>query len=314
MNIRMGISSCLLGNNVRYDGTHKLDRYLRDILGRYVEWVPVCPEVECGLSVPREPIRLVGDPEAPRLFTVKSGIDLTERMQNWVRERTRELEREDLCGFVFKTKSPSCGMQGVKVYTERGMPCRRGAGLFARGFVAHLPTIPVEDEGRLHDPVLRENFIERIFTFSRWKEYESRNGTRAGLVTFHANHKYLIMAHSPRHLRTLGRLVGNIQTHGIAATRKSYIAILLSGLSLTATTRKNLNTLQHIAGYFKTLLTADEKREMWDIFEQYRDELIPLIVPIVLLQHYVRKYDIAYLKPQYYLHPHPAELKLRNHV
>lgn len=314
MAIRVGISSCLLGNNVRYDGTHKLDHYLCDTLGRYVEWVPVCPEVECGLPVPREAIRLTGDPEGPRLVTVRSGIELTVRMREWARRRVEELEQEELCGFVLKTKSPSCGLRGVKVYTEAGMPVRRGTGMFARELISRFPRMPVEDEGRLHDPVLRENFIERIFVFSRWKEYEKRDGSRGGLVAFHADHKYLVMAHSPRHLRELGKVVAHVQSRGTARTRETYIDTLLDALRLIATVRKNVNALSHVAGYFKTLLSPDEKRELREVIDQYGRELVPLVVPIVLLRHYVRKYDIAYLKRQYYLHPHPAELKLRNHV
>jgi uncharacterized protein YbgA (DUF1722 family)/uncharacterized protein YbbK (DUF523 family) len=312
--VKVGISSCLLGNTVRYDGTHKLDRYLCDTLGRYVEWVAVCPEVECGLPVPREPIRLVGSPEAPRLRSVRTGVELTDRMREWARRRVAELEGDELCGFIFKAKSPSCGFRRVKVYTEAGMPSRRGVGMFAREFMNRFPRVPVEDEGRLHDPVLRENFIERLFVFSRWKTYASSDGSRGGLVAFHADHKYLVMAHSPRHLRELGTLVAHVQTRGTAATREAYIDVLLDALTLIATVSKNVNVLQHIVGYFKTLLSREEKQELWEVIDHYRRELVPLIVPIVLLQHYVRKYDIAYLKRQYYLHPHPAELKLRNHV
>jgi uncharacterized protein YbbK (DUF523 family) len=168
--IRLGISSCLLGQNVRYDGGHKLDRYLTDTLGQYVEYVPVCPEVECGLGVPREAVRLVGDSESPRLVTVKTKQDLTERMMTWAGKRVKELEKEGLCGFVFKSGSPSSGMERVKIYNERGMAEKKGRGMFARAFMDHFPLIPVEEEGRLHDPRLRENFIESIFALMRWRE------------------------------------------------------------------------------------------------------------------------------------------------
>ena len=165
--IRLGVSACLLGEEIRYDGQHKLDRFIRDTLGQYVEFVPVCPEVECGLGIPREAMRLVGDPQAPRLVTVRTGIDHTERMLAWARKRVKELESENLCGYVFKSTSPSCGMARVKVYDRNGVPKNTGVGLFARAFMDHFPLLPVEEEGRLHDPKLRETFVESVTTLMR---------------------------------------------------------------------------------------------------------------------------------------------------
>ena len=202
--IKLGISSCLLGRNVRYDGGHQMDHFLTDTLGRFVEWVPVCPEVEYGLPVPREAMRLVGDPEVPRLMTIRTGIDHTDGMLRWAARRLPELEKEDLCGFIFKSRSPSSGMRGVKVYTSSGMPSTRGVGIFAGAFMKKLPLIPVEDDGRLHDPALRENFIERIFVFKRWKEVKGKGGALRDLIAFHSDHKLLILAHSPKHYTELG--------------------------------------------------------------------------------------------------------------
>ncbi|MBN1356310.1 DUF523 and DUF1722 domain-containing protein [bacterium] len=310
--IRLGISTCLLGETVRYDGGHKLDHYLVDTLGRFVEYVPVCPEVECGLSIPREALRLVGNPEAPRLVTVKTKIDETDRMQTWARQRVRQLERENLCGFVFKSKSPSSGLMRVKVYNEKGIAVKQGTGIFARAFTEHFPLLPVEEEGRLHDPVLRENFIERIFVFQRWREIKS--GTAGGLVDFHTRHKLLIMAHSPRHYRQLGKLTADLKQLPIAEIRSRYIGILAEALSRTATVRKHVNVLQHIMGYFKKELSMDEKREILELLDAYRNGYIPLIVPVTLMNHFVRKYDQPYLKSQVYLNPHPIELQLRNHA
>jgi uncharacterized protein YbgA (DUF1722 family)/uncharacterized protein YbbK (DUF523 family) len=312
--IRLGISSCLLGNPVRYDGGHKLDHFLTDTLGRYVDWVPVCPEVESGLPVPREAMHLVGDPAAPRLVTVRSGIDHTRRMNRWAGKRLVGLAREELCGFVFKSRSPSSGMQGVKIYSGSGMPGRTGAGIFARAFMDRFPLLPVEDDGRLHDPALRENFIERVFVYRRWQEYVNGDGTIGGLVSFHTGHKLLVMAHSQKHYRDLGALVAGAKKLPKAELHHAYLGMLMEGLRYLATARKNTNVLQHMAGYFKELLSADEKREVQELIENYHQELVPLIVPITLLQHHVRKYRVEYLQKQYYLNPHPLELMLRNHV
>ena len=313
--IRLGISSCLLGNAVRYDGGHKLDTFLVRTLGPYVEYVPVCPEVECGMSVPREALHLVGDPAEPRLLTVKTGKDYTDQMATWARQRVRELEKENLCGFIFKSRSPSSGMERVKVYgPEGGMPAHAGVGIFARIFMKHFPLLPVEEEGRLQDPVLRENFIERIFVLRRLRLTMQQNKTAGGLVEFHTRHKLLIMAHSTRHYQLLGKLVAQAKATGIAQTFETYHGLLLEALSLKATVKKHANVLQHMMGYFKKNLTADEKQELLEIIDSYRREILPLIVPVTLINHYVRKYGQEYLGSQYYLRPHPLELKLRNHV
>lgn len=312
--IRLGISSCLLGETVRYDGGHKLDHFLKDILGQYVQWVPVCPEVEYGLPVPREAMRLAGDPDSPSLVTVKTGIDHTAGMKRWARTKTDELESADLCGFVFKSRSPSSGMGGVKIYTGSGAPLKRGVGVFAGIFMERFPLMPVEDEGRLHDPGLRENFIERVFVFRRWKDYARKDGTVRGLIDFHTGHKLLILAHSPKHYSELGKLVASAKQTEKERLLRQYVTLLMEGLRLIATVRKNTNVLQHIAGYFKQALTPDEKQELQEVIGRYHRGLVPLIVPVTLLLHYVRKFDEPYLQRQYYLNPHPAELMLRNHV
>ena len=312
--IRLGISSCLLGEKVRYDGGHKLDHFLRDSLGKYVDWVPVCPEVEIGLPVPREAMRLVGLPEAPRLITVRTGKDYTDRMSKWAAKRLKEIEEEDLCGFVFKSRSPSSGMKAVKVYSESGVPSNKGTGIFAMAFIKRFPLLPVEDEGRLNDPVLRENFIERIFVYQQWKEFLKSAGSIAQLIAFHTRYKILILSHSTKHYTILGRLVADAKKYKTDEIRRDYLKHLMEGLRLTATIRKHTNVLQHMMGYFKARLTADEKQELSETIEKYHAGFVPLIVPLTLLMHYVRKFDEPYLKGQYYLRPHPAELMLRNHV
>ena len=315
--IPLGISSCLLGNNVRYDRGHKLDRYLRDVLGRFIRWVPVCPEVECGLGVPRESMRLVGDPAAPRLLTIRSGVDLTARMEAWAEKRAAERDVEDLRGFVFKASSPSSGLRGVKVYDEKGNPSRRGVGIFARAFTERFPLVPVEDEGRLNDAGIRENFIERVFACDRWRTFVQADGSLGGLVEFHTVHKLLIMSHDPRAVSALGSLVAGARRRGADGRRAlldEYGAGLMTTLAREATVKKNVNVLQHAMGYFKRQLAAEEKAELLEVIGQYHRGLVPLVVPLVLLRHYVRKYDEPYLKDQVYLHPHPQELKLRNHA
>jgi len=311
--VRLGISECLLGHNVRYDGGHKHDRYLTDTLGQFVEFVPVCPEVEVGLGVPREAMRLVGNPEQPRLVTIRTTIDHTERMLLWARRRVVELEKEGLCGFIFKSKSPSSGMERVKIYNASGNPVGTGVGLFARVFMEHFPLLPVEDEGRLQDPELRENFIERVFVYRRWRLVEERP-LRGALVDFHTRHKLLILSHSPEHYRKLGRLVAEAASLPPRRLCQEYLSGLMAALKLKATPAKHLNVLQHAMGSFKKRLSADEKKELLEVFRAYREEILPLIVPVTLLNHYVRKYAEPYLSAQLYLNPHPLELKLRNHA
>ncbi|MFN3534193.1 MAG: YbgA family protein [Desulfatiglandales bacterium] len=312
--IKIGISACLLGHEVRYDGGHRLDRFLRDTLGQYVEYLPVCPEVECGLGVPREAMRLVGDPNSPRLVTVKTGIDHTDRMLAWAQKRVKELESEGLCGFIFKSKSPSSGMERVKVYGEGGRSQKTGVGLFAKTFMEHFPLIPTEDDGRLHDPILRENFITRIFTLKRWRELEMGERRLGNLVSFHTQHKLLLLSHSQRHYRELGKLVAQGKDMDMERLWGRYETLLMEALRLKATPKKHYNVLLHIMGYFKKELSADEKGELLEVFGAYRDGLVPLIVPITLINHYVRKYNQPYLKEQVYLNPHPLALQLRNHV
>jgi uncharacterized protein YbgA (DUF1722 family)/uncharacterized protein YbbK (DUF523 family) len=312
--IKIGISSCLLGNMVRYDGGHKWDRFLTQTLGRYVDFVPVCPEVEIGLGIPREAMRLVGELNHPRLLTIRSRIDHTERMMEWAKERVKELEKENLCGFIFKSDSPSSGLERVKVYDPNGIPVKKGVGLFARAFIDHFPLLPVEDEGRLHDPLLRENFIEGIFVWKRWREMVEQNRSKGGLVDFHSRHKLLIMAHSPKQYQVLGQWVAQGKGVFLDDLLLRYQGMLSSALRQKPTNKKNANVLHHILGYFKKDLTPDEKQEALEVIENYARGFLPLIVPVTLMNHYVRKYHQPYLRDQYYLNPHPLELQLRNHA
>lgn len=312
--IRLGISACLMGEPVRYDGGHRLDHFLRDTLGAYIEYVPVCPEVECGLGTPREPMRLEGSPEAPRLVTTQTRRDLTDRMVDWASRRVRELENDSLCGFIFKSSSPSSGMEHVKVFDSNGMPRRVGTGIFASALMHHFPLIPAEDEAKLHDPAVRENFIERIFVMKRWREMIAKGSRIGRLVDFHSRHKLLIMAHGPKQTTRLGNLPAKAGEMPVDQLFSEYLTMLIEALKLRATVKKNTNVLQHALGYFKRTISDDDKLELLEAIDRYHDGYLPLIVPVTLLGHHARKYDEPYLKEQYYLNPHPVETLLRYHA
>ncbi|GFO68281.1 hypothetical protein GMLC_18600 [Geomonas limicola] len=311
--ITVGISSCLLGEKVRYDGGHRHDHYITGTLGRFFQFVPVCPEVECGMPVPREAMRLEGDPANPRLVTVKSRQDKTGQMHAFCRERVAALKDAGLCGFIFKKNSPSSGLHRVKVYNN-GMPAKNGRGLFAAEVVRQFPFLPVEEEGRLCDPVLRENFIERVFTYARWKAFLAGEPDLGDLVKFHTAHKLLVMAHSPTIYRELGALVGNGKQLKKVELFQRYEELLMMALALIATVKKHTNVLMHIMGYFKAGLSREEKEELLDLIRQYHDHLVPQVVPVTMLKHYCLKFNDQYLRGQLYLSPHPTELALRNHV
>jgi uncharacterized protein YbgA (DUF1722 family)/uncharacterized protein YbbK (DUF523 family) len=312
--MRVGISSCLLGNQVRYDGGHKRDRYLTDTLGRFFEWIPVCPEVEMGLGTPRETLRLVGQPDAPRLVFAKTREDITAGMQAWSESRLEKLERLDLCGYILKSDSPSCGMERVRVYGANGQPNRTGTGIFARALLERFPLLPVEEEGRLHDLGLRENFVERVFCYRRWRDLVAEGLTPGRLVAFHAAHKLLLMAHSPKHLEALGRLVAAAKGASRTALEGGYGGLFMAALRLHATTRKHANVLQHLLGYFKRDLDPADKAEALAVLRDYARGLVPLVVPLTLIKHHLRRHAVPYLEDQVYLSPHPKELMLRNHV
>jgi uncharacterized protein YbgA (DUF1722 family)/uncharacterized protein YbbK (DUF523 family) len=312
--ITIGVSACLLGEHVRYDGGHKHDRYITDTLGRFFSFVPVCPEVESGMSTPREAMRLEGNPASPRLMTRQSRIDKTGQMLGFCESKIRELADLDLCGFIFKKDSPSSGLFRVKVYGSTGMPSKTGSGLFAAAFARRFPLLPMEEEGRLNDPCIRENFIERIFSYRRWKDFLQGTPDIRGLVEFHTGYKLMMMAHSPVIYREMGVLVAHGKALKLPELLQRYEELLMKGLAFHATAKKNTNVLMHIMGYFKKELSSDEKKELLENITHYHDQLVPLVVPLTLLKHYVNKYDQTYLKLQVYLSPHPAELMLRNHV
>ncbi|MCC6763139.1 MAG: DUF1722 domain-containing protein [Deltaproteobacteria bacterium] len=311
--LRLGVSTCLLGEQVRFDGGHKHDRFLTDVLGRYVEWVPVCPELEVGMGVPREAVRLAGDVEAPRMVGVRTTRDHTRAMRRFAAARVRQLAGLGLHGYVCKRASPSCGMERVRVYGGRGAPSRRGRGLFTAAFVEALPLVPIEEEGRLGDPVLRETFIERVFAYRRWQALAA-SPTRAALTAFHAVHEHQLLAHSPMHYRALDRLVGERKRRRPGALVASYGAAFMAALAVPATTTKQVHVLRRLAGFCREHLDAADRRALARAIDEYRRFLAPLVVPLTLLRHHVEKHGVASLQGQTYLEPHPEELMLRNHV
>ena len=313
--LRLGISECLIGREVRHDGGHKHDRYLTDTLGEWVDWVPMCPEVEIGLGTPRPAMRLVdGGPGGTRMIVIKTGEDLTERMASWSEAVVGGLE--DLDGFVLKKDSPSCGLERVRLYppSGEGAPSRAGRGLFAAALVGRWPMLPVEEEGRLNDPVLRENFFERVFAHRRWRRLRhSRPGPR-DLVAFHTSYKMTLLSHHPEKYRLLGRIVADAGAGGFAARLDEYGALFMETLSHSATRARHNNVLQHLAGHLKGDLDAFDREELAETIESYRRGTIPLIVPITLLRHHFRRHGTDWVGAQTYLDPYPDELMLRNHI
>lgn len=310
--VKIGVSLCLLGEKVRYDGGHKLDRYITDTLSNFFEFVGFCPEAQSGLPTPREVMRLEGDPQAPRLVTRHTRIDLTGQVLAWCRNKVEEPELKELCGFIFKKRSPSCGPCQVKVYNP-GIPARNGRGLFADAVARHFPLIPMTDEEGLGSMAIRENFIERVFACRRWRDFLQEEPSTGNLVEFHAAHKLLIMAHSPNHYREMGKLVAHGNEITADKLLNRYQELLMKALTLHATVSKNVNVLQHIMGHFKKHLSTNEKKELLDIINRYHDRQVPLIAPLTLLMRYTDKYDQSYLKKQVYLNPLPAKRIPRNH-
>ena len=312
--IRLGISACLLGERVRFDGGHKRDPFLVESLGQFVEWVPVCPEVESGLNAPREAMRLVQVEGQVRLLTTRTTQDQTDNLRRYARRRLEELADDDLFGFVLKKDSPTCGLERVKVYGTGGVPAKSGRGVFADALVTRYPRLPVEEEGRLNDPRLRENFVERIFAYRRLTGLFAGRWSMGDVVRFHTAHKLTLMAHTPAAYQRLGRLVGSGQSMPRREFQERYSSEFMTALSTMATPRRQANVLQHMLGYFKKALDRESRAELLALIQDYADGRVPLVVPLTLFGHHIRRCGVTYLADQAYLRPHPVELMLRNHV
>ena len=311
---KIGVSACLLGHQVRYDGGHKRDAFIIGPLSEQVEFIPICPETAIGLGVPRPTIRLVGDPARPRLVgTADPSLDVTGKMEDYAWQQVRSLG--DLCGYILKKDSPSCGMERVKVFSAGGGSAeRKGSGVFARILKQALPLLPMEEEGRLNDAVLRENFINRVYVMQRWHSLQRQGLSAAGLIEFHTAHKYLVMSHSQAAYQRLGRLLSDLSKTDLNLLGQSYIEALMPALARRVTRSRHVNVLQHIMGYLKKRIDSDDKAELSASIETYRRGETPLVVPITLLRHYFRRHHDPYMEKQVYLRPHPDQLGLRNAI
>ena len=309
----IGISSCLLGQKVRYDGTAKRNRWIVDQLGTHVEFQPICPEVAIGMGTPRPPIRLVGTPDDSRVVGVEDpGVDVTVALEDFALNTAAGLGQ--ISGYVFMSKSPSCGMERVKLYNAKGHAEKKGVGAYARVLMQSLPNLPCEEEGRLNDPMLRENFVNRVFTYRRWQSVREAGLTAKALVDFHSRHKYMVMAHSQAAYQRMGRLLSHLKGVDLEQLADAYEAELMTALKRRAGRKRHVNALQHIQGYLKDRIDGSDKRELSDSIEAYRREEIPLVVPMKLLRHYFRRNPDNYIDRQWYLDPYPESLGLRNTI
>ncbi len=310
---RVGVSACLLGQEVRYNGQHKRDAFLVQAVARFVEFVPVCPEVEIGLGTPREPIHLEVNAGGLRLLGVTSGEDHTDAMRHYAQHKVDELARQHLSGYVLKKDSPSCGMERVKVY-HGDRPVREGRGLFAEALMERSPLTPVEEEGRLNDPRLRENFFERVFARFRLQTLFDGSWSVGELVEFHTREKLLLMAHDPSRYQSLGQLVAQASRNSADDFAARYQHGFMAALRGPTTIGRHCNALEHIMGFFKRELSAAHREDLRRAIDDYRNQLVPMIVPIRMLRHFIDVYDVTWLRQQTYLAPFPDELKLRNYV
>ncbi|MDZ7815864.1 MAG: DUF523 and DUF1722 domain-containing protein [Planctomycetota bacterium] len=311
--VRLGISSCLLGIECRWNGVHKRDGFLVNTVSEFAEFVHCCPEYEIGLGIPREPLRLVRYDDGIRLMTSKTGKDHTEAMKDYSRKRIEELKSESLDGYVLKKASPSCGMERVKVYKPDGHPLPPDAGIFGGMLVKAMPDLPVEEEGRLNDPRLRENFFERLFAHARLRKLFDSEWSTGDLVRFHTSEKLLLLAHDPENYRKLGRLVASAKDSDKAELEKTYRGLYMRALSNLSTIGSNFNVLQHMSGYLRNIASIRARQDLHNTLEDYRRGFVPLVVPLTVIRHYARAYEVDYLLAQYYINPHPRELKLRNY-
>ncbi len=311
---KLGISACLMGAEVRFNGGHKESHLCTRALTEYFEFVTACPEVAIGLGIPREPIRLVGDAQHPQAVgTVNRELNVTEALADYGVQMAEELG--DICGYIFMQKSPSCGLERVKVYTEKGAPVDGGGrGIYAQAFCERHPNLPVEEDGRLNDPVLRENFITRVFAYAAWQDLLKAGITRRALTEFHSRYKYQLMANDPVQYKALGNLLGNMGRSDPNEIAPQYFSDLMAALKKPATRRTHTNVLQHLSGYLKQTLSAPDKQEVQQLITQYHQGIVPLIVPLTLLKHHFRQHPDPYVALQVYMQPHPENLSLRNAI
>lgn len=312
---RIAVSACLLGAEVRYNGGHKASRLCNALLSQHVEFVPVCPEVAIGLGVPRAPIRLIGDPTAPHAVgTHDPALDLSGPLRAYGQQMAADLT--DISGYIFMQKSPSCGLERVKVYRSNGSPTHEGGrGLYAAAFCQQRPDLPVEEEGRLCDPVLRENFIGRVYAYADWQQLLAEGLSRGALIAFHARYKYQLMANNPQQYKVLGKLLGTMtRDDDPQVLGPRYFSQLMAALRRCASRGNHSNVLLHLSGYLRDALSREDRQEIRQLINQYHAGIVPLVVPLTLLKHHLRSHPDAYVLQQVYLQPHPESLSLRNAI
>ena len=317
--IPVGISQCLLGEQVRYNGGHKLSRYCRDNLSHWFNFYGTCPEVEIGLPVPREPMRLVDigaidkSERNIRVLEIKnSEIDHTQALAALVEKKKDSLEK--LRGFIFMQNSPSCGAFRVKVYHPNGNSLdAKGRGAFAQRVIQQYPNLPIEEAGRLMDANLRENFVTRVFLYQEWRELKDNSPSKADIINFHSGQKYLLMAKSQRHYKLAGKLLARAGKYSIKTLANRYEFILMDGMKRIGGRKGNSNALQHMQGYLKKTLNREQKAELTSLIESYRNGEVPLIAPLILLRHYSESAS-QYYRDQSFLKPHPQSLGLLNDI
>ncbi|KPC20658.1 hypothetical protein ALP33_05564 [Pseudomonas amygdali pv. lachrymans] len=311
---KLGISACLMGAEVRFNGGHKESHLCTRALSKYFDFVQACPEVAIGMGIPREPIRLVGDAENPKaLGTLNRELDVTEALANYGIQMAEELG--DICGYIFMQKSPSCGLERVKVYRENGAPVDGGGrGIYAQAFCERHPNLPVEEDGRLNDAVLRENFVTRVFAYAAWQQLLKDGVTRRALTEFHSRYKYQLMANDPVQYKALGKMLGSMGRTDPNEIAPLYFSELMAALKKCATRRTHTNVLQHLCGYLKQTISAEDKQEIQEVISQYHQGIVPLIVPLTLLKHHFRQHPDPYVALQVYMQPHPENLSLRNAI
>ncbi|MEF9899190.1 MAG: DUF523 and DUF1722 domain-containing protein [Pseudomonas sp.] len=311
---KIAVSACLTGAQVRYNGGHKASR-LCAVLGEYFELVPVCPEIAIGLGVPRAPIRLVGNSQSPQaVMSHDSALELSGPLQAYGHQMARELT--DICGYIFMQKSPSCGLERVKVYRANDKPAHiDGRGLYAAAFCEQRLDLPVEEDGRLCDPVLRENFITRVYAFADWQQLQTEGLSRGALIAFHARYKYQLMANNPQQYKVLGKLLGSMtRDDDPQVLGQHYFSQLMLALRRCASRGNHSNVLLHLSGYLRAALSQDDRQEIRQLINQYHAGIVPLVVPLTLLKHHLRCHPDPYLQKQVYLQPHPEGLSLRNAI
>lgn len=313
--IPVGVSQCLLGERVRYDGGHKHNHFLTDQLGKYVTFLPVCPEVAIGLGVPRKPIRLVVDEDGrERIRGIENPhLDVTDALAQEAERVVQTMPH--ICGYIFMQNSPSCGVFGLKRYGSNGHPVdARGRGAFAKRLIELMPLLPVEESGRLCDAGLRENFVTRIFAYHDWRQNMEADPTAKKLIDFYSRYKYLVMAHHVPSYLGAGKMLADLSQKNIQEVATKFITLLMSALRHPASRRSNLNVLIHLRGYLKHHIDSQEKAELTRVFDAYAQGSVPLVVPLTLLKHHLMTLDDPYLKNQVFWQPFPEDLGLRNFV